>query len=94
MHLLQIVRQKPDVAPDHIAAAGIQGDDVILRRADVHITIINDRGCLVPLSEPGGETPDRSKLIYIVFVDLIQAAITVGVVGATVHEPIARLRVL
>ena len=92
MHLREIFRQVPPVAPEEVSGRGVQGQHVVEGRGDEHHPVVDHGRRLVAFPQSGGEGPEGLEPVDVVRVDLVQWAVAVRVVGAPVHEPVARFR--
>ena len=59
VHLQQIFGQFATVAPDQIAAARVDREDLVLRGGHEHDAVVHERRRLVAFVDPGGVRPQR-----------------------------------
>src|SRR5262249_40619473 len=82
MQLEQLFRELALVAPEHIARFRRNRNHLILRRADIHDAVIDDRGCFVAFLEAGGKAPYRSEILDVLGGDLVEGAVAPALIIA------------
>jgi hypothetical protein len=95
-----VVRGGVLVAPQLLAGLAVDGPDLALGPGDEHDAVHHERGGLervgrgtrVQTRRAGLEHPRGGQALDGVLVDLVEPAVTLGVVGAVVRDPVVRLR--
>ncbi len=64
------------VAPDQVAGLGVERQDLVVGRGDVHDAVVDDRRRLVAGIDAGRVAPDRRQVLDVVGVDLARAGCT------------------
>ena len=91
MELEEILRELPLVAPEELTALGVEGEDLILRRAHEHDPVVHDRGRLMALGHARRERPHRNQGPRVRGRDLLEGAIAPPVVRPPEHQPVLGL---
>jgi hypothetical protein len=77
------------IAPQQIAAPGIDGDHLIHGRGDEHDAVVDDGSGFVAPGLAGGEHPHRRETRDIGRRQLVERAVTPAVISAADHQPVA-----
>src|SRR2546426_5904808 len=87
-------RPRSPVSPEYIAAPGVDGDDLIVRRGHEHRSVIHNRSSLVNSRLGGRKHPYWPQPRDIRWCDLVQRAITPAVIRAPDHQPVLGFGIL
>ena len=87
-----VLRQRPLVPPQHRALRRIERNHLIARGGDEHHAAVDERRRLMAAGGAGGKHPQRLKAVRVLRRNLIERAVAPSIVGASQHEPVARVR--
>jgi hypothetical protein len=77
------------VMPDHTTRSPVEGENLKLRRNQVHDASHNDRRCLEVIGVVASlEDPGREELLHVRGIDLIKRAVAPGELSAAVMGPV------
>ena len=91
MELEEILGQVPLVPPQELAALGVEGEDLVLRRAHEHDPVVHDRGRLMALGHARRERPHRDQRRRVRGRDLLERTVAPAIVRPPVHQPVLGL---
>ncbi len=89
-----IVREAAGLLPDQLAGQRIEGDDAPRALGNVHEPVGDDRGCDPAAVVPHRIGPDETQVVDVTAIDLGQRAVRGHVIGATIVDPVAGLRIM
>ena len=89
MQLHKVFRQLALIAPQLLAAAGVERDDIVLRRGDEHDAVIHHGWRLMSFAQARRERPHRHQVPGVRRGDLVERAVAMRVVVAAKQQPIA-----
>ena len=88
----QVAFQPTPVLPDQRAGVGLQRLDDVARIGQVHDAVVNERRRLIHAVRHRPR-PHQAQIAHVPGVDLVERAVTLAVVGAPEHQPVAWGRV-
>ena len=83
----EVVGQLVVVAPIEFAGGGVEREQAVVRRTDVHDAVVDRRGDLELLHRAGGECPSDLEARDVVDVDVVDGRVAIVGVVAAVQQP-------